>query len=106
MSSLPASLKKIFPIISQWVLSVAVENRVLTQSAPKPYAAFSLKVRQKNSKFYGDVEIGWSDLAKFELLREFMPVLVTCKFDEDRIKTEGVRVETSFSTKFSSFKGK
>ena len=26
-----------------------------------------------------------------------MPVLVTCKFDEDRIKTEGVSMETSFS---------
>ena len=29
----------IFPIISQWGLSVAMETRVLTQSAPKPYAA-------------------------------------------------------------------
>ena len=26
-----------------------------------------------------------------------MPVLVTCKFDEDWIKTEGVSMETSFS---------
>ena len=30
----------IFPIISQWELSVAMETRVLIQSAPKPYAAF------------------------------------------------------------------
>ena len=30
----------IFPIISQWGLSVARETRVLIQSAPKPYAAF------------------------------------------------------------------
>ena len=30
----------VFPIISQWGLSVAMETRVLTQSAPKPYAAF------------------------------------------------------------------
>ena len=30
----------IFPIISQWGLSVAMETRVLIQSAPKPYAAF------------------------------------------------------------------
>ena len=29
-----------FPIISQWGLSVAMETRVLNQSAPKPYAAF------------------------------------------------------------------
>ena len=30
----------IFPIISQWGLSVAMETRVLIQSAPEPYAAF------------------------------------------------------------------
>ena len=32
----------IFPIISQWGLSVAMETRVLIQSAPKPYAAFQM----------------------------------------------------------------
>ena len=32
----------VFPIISQWGLSVAMETRVLIQSAPKYYAAFSL----------------------------------------------------------------
>ena len=32
----------VFPIISQWGLSVAIETRVLIQSAPKPYAAFPL----------------------------------------------------------------
>ena len=31
----------IFPIISQWEISVAMETIVLIQSAPKPYAAFS-----------------------------------------------------------------
>ena len=30
----------IFPIISQWGLSVAMETRVLVQTAPKPNAAF------------------------------------------------------------------
>ena len=51
--ALPASIKRIgskttekggdivFPIISQWGLSVAMETRVLIQSAPKPYAAFA-----------------------------------------------------------------
>ena len=29
-----------FPIISQWGLSVAMDTRVLIQSAKKPYAAF------------------------------------------------------------------
>ena len=30
----------IFPIVSQWGLSVAMEMRIFIQSAPKPYAAF------------------------------------------------------------------
>ena len=54
MSSLPATIKRIgskqprkggdivFRIVSQWGLSVAMEIRVLIQSAPKPYAAFPL----------------------------------------------------------------
>ena len=29
------------PIISQWALSVAMETRVLIQTVPKSYAAFS-----------------------------------------------------------------
>ena len=52
MSLLPASIKRIgskttkkggdiiFPIISQWGLSVAMETRVLIQSSPKTYTAF------------------------------------------------------------------
>ena len=34
---------------------------------------------------------------KFEIVRDFMPVLITCKFDEDQIQTKGVSVETLFS---------
>ena len=33
---------------------------------------------------------------KFELLRDFMHVLVTCKYKKDRIKTNREKVETSF----------
>ena len=32
----------VFPIISQWAISVAMETRVLIQSVPKPYAALNL----------------------------------------------------------------
>ena len=35
-----------------------------------------------------------------------MHVLVTGKFNEDRIKTEGISVETSFSAKYSPLKDK
>ena len=31
---------KIFPIITVWLLPVAMETRVLIRSGPKPYAAF------------------------------------------------------------------
>ena len=31
---------------------------------------------------------------RFEIVRDFMPVLATCKFDEYQIKSEGDSVET------------
>ena len=34
---------------------------------------------------------------KFELLRDIMVVLVTCKYEEDPIKNEGASVFTTFS---------
>ena len=34
---------------------------------------------------------------KFELVRDFMYVLVTCKYEKDRIKNNREKVETSFS---------
>ena len=34
---------------------------------------------------------------KFELFRDFMHVLVTCKYKKDRIKNNGEKVETSFT---------
>ena len=33
----------------------------------------------------------------FELVRDVMDVLVTCKYEEDQIKNEGARVFTRFS---------
>ena len=34
---------------------------------------------------------------EFELIRDFMPVLITSKFDEDPIKNERASMETPFS---------
>ena len=34
---------------------------------------------------------------KFELVQDFMPVLVTCKFETNLIKNKRQKVETSFS---------
>ena len=36
-------------------------------------------------------------LPNFELVRDLMNVLVTCKYEEDPIKNEGARVDTTFS---------
>ena len=33
----------------------------------------------------------------FDLVRDVMDVLVTCKYEEDPIKNEGARVDTTFS---------
>ena len=111
--------RHIFPIIRQWGFSVAMETRVLIQSAPKPYAAFlhpndatykiwsrlvncfqrysSSKVwnfrhsRASNSKMSGLIR------PKIELDRAFMPVLFTSNFDDDSIKNERASIETTFS---------
>ena len=37
--------------------------------------------------------LSWPEM---ELVRDVMPVLVTCKFDEDPIKNEGTIVSTTF----------
>ena len=46
---------------------------------------------QANSAVLGPI---WPN---FELFRDVMDVLVTCKYEEDLIKNEGARVDTTFS---------
>ena len=41
----------------------------------------------------------------FELIRDLIVVLVTCKNEEDPIKTEGTRVLTALSIEFSDAQG-
>ena len=60
-----------FPIISLW--------------------EFFRRSRAANSVVSGPI---WP---KFELVRDFMHVLVTCKYKKDRIKNNREKVETSFS---------
>ena len=64
-------LDKIFPIISLW--------------------EFFSRSRAANSAVLGRI---WP---KFELVRDIIDVLVTCKYEEDPIKNEGARVLTRFS---------
>ena len=60
-----------FPIISLW--------------------DFFHTLRAANSAVLGPI---WPN---FELVRDVMDVLVTCKYEEDLIKNEGARVDTTFS---------
>ena len=46
-----------------------------------------------------------SDLAKFELIQDFMVVLITCINEEDPIKNEGARLLTTVTLIFQTLKG-
>ena len=50
-----------------------------------------LNLKAANSIISGPI---WS---KFDFIRDFMYVLVTCKYKKDRIKNNREKVETSFS---------
>ena len=66
--------------------------RVFTRFLPlEVYGDFSRRSRAANSAVLGGI---WP---KFELVRDIMVVLVTCKYEEDPIKNEGASVFTTFS---------
>ena len=63
--------------------------RVFTRFLPlQVYADFSRRSRAANSAVLGPI---WPN---FELVRDVMNVLVTCKYEEDPNKNEGARVLT------------
>ena len=55
------------------------------------YGNFFRRSRAANAVVSGPI---WP---KFELFRDFMHVLFTCKYEKDRIKNNREKVETSFS---------
>ena len=66
--------------------------RAFTRFLPlKVYGDFSRRSKAANSAVLGPI---WPI---FELVRDIMNVLVTCKYEEDPIKNEGARVFTTFS---------
>ena len=73
MSSLPASMKKI-------------QSKMKALQWSQHYTA-----RTANSAVLGPI---WPN---FELVQDVMDVLVTSKYEEDPIKNEGARVDTTFS---------
>ena len=57
----------------------------------KSMGIFSRRSRAANSAVLGPI---WPNC---ELVRDVIDVLVTCKYEEDPIKNEGARVDTTFS---------
>ena len=52
---------------------------------------FFIRSRAANSAVLDQI------LPNFELVRDVIDVLVTCKYEEDLIKNEGARVDKTFS---------
>ena len=63
------------------------------------YGDFSRRSRAANSAVHGQI---WSN---FQLVQDFMIVLVTCKNEEDPFKDEGARVFTTLNIYFSDAQG-
>ena len=57
-------------------------------------ADLSMMICIQNSANSAVLSLIWPN---FELVRDVIDVLVTCKYEEDPIKNEGARVDTTFS---------
>ena len=66
------------------------ENVMTSFSPLYAYGIFFIRSRAANSAVLGPI---WPN---FELVRDVIDVLVTCKYEEDPIKNEGARVQTTF----------
>ena len=74
--------------------------RVFTRFLPLlVYGDFSRRSRAANSAVLGPI---WPN---FELVRDILDVLVTCKYEEDPIENEGARVDTTLYSNFSDTQG-
>ena len=73
----------------------SIKNERASMETPfshyKPMGNFLERSRAANFVFSGPI---WP---KFELVRDFMHVLITCKYKNDWIKNNREKVETSFS---------
>ena len=83
MSSLPARMRMIYSKMKEQECSQDFSHKV--------YGDFSRRSRAAYSAVLCPI---WLN---FELVRDVMYVLVTCKYEEDPIKNEGTRVLTTFS---------
>ena len=84
MSSLPAKMRMIDSKMKELECSQDFSHY-------KSMGIFSRRSRAANSAVLGPI---WPN---FKLVRDVINVLVTCKYEEDPIKNEGARVDTTFS---------
>ena len=84
MSSLPARMRMIDSKMKELECSQDFSHY-------KSMGIFSRRSRATNSAVLGPI---WPN---FEIVRDVMDFLVTCKYEEDPIKNEGARVDTIFS---------
>ena len=84
MSSLPARMRMIESKMKEVECSQDFSHY-------KSMGIFSRRSRAANSAILGPI---WPN---FELVQDVIVVLVTCKYEEDPIKNEGARVDTTFS---------
>ena len=91
MSSLPARMRLIKSKMKELECSQDFSHYV--------YGDFSRCSRAANSAVLGPI---WPN---FELVRDVMDVLVTCKYEEDTIKNRGARVFTTLYVNFSDAQG-
>ena len=68
------------------------ENVMTSFSPLYVYGIFFIRSRAASSAVFGPI---WPN---FQLVRDVIDVLVTCKYEEDPIKNEGARVLTIFSS--------
>ena len=83
MSSLPARMRMIDSKINELECSQDFSHYKSMGIFPDAQAA--------NSAVLGPI---WPN---FKLVRDVMDVLITCKYEEDLVKNEGARVDTTFS---------
>ena len=88
MSSLPARMKKI-----------KLKMKLLDCSQDFSHGDFSRHSMATNSAVNGPI------CSNFELVQDFMVVLLTCKNEEDPIKNRGARVFTTLYINFSDVQG-
>ena len=86
LSSIPARMKKI-------------QSKKKTLECKQHYMCFFIRSRAANSAVLGPIWL------KFELVRDIIDVLLTCKYEEDLIKNEGARVLTRLYDIFQTLKG-